>query len=183
VQSYLQTNLMKSIQPSAAVFLTQLDWMAVLWEGDNIDRLAFGFPSPAAALGHISAQQAIDETDGLTAAQQQLVDRLTGYAAGDGGDFADVPVATGYMTTFQKRVVEACRAVPAGSTATYGDLAAAAGSPRAARAVGSVMRTNRVPVIVPCHRILSAGNKPGGYSARGGLDTKRKLLQLEGVEL
>jgi len=174
---------MKNTEPAATVFLTSLQWVAVLWEGDAVSRLAFGFPSPAAALQHIEAQSHVGEDAGLSDAQAQLVDRLKQYASGEGGDFADIPVSTAHMTTFQKRVTAACRAVPAGSIATYGDLAAAAGSPRAARAVGSVMSKNRVPLIIPCHRITSAGNLAGGYSAPGGLDTKRKLLQLEGVQL
>ncbi len=172
---------MSDVQKTATAFHTALDWFAVLWEGDAIARLAFGHSSPAAALKQIEAQSYV--ADHLNSKQKKLVTRLKKYAGGGSDDFADVPVVTAHMTDFQLRVVEACRAVSCGATATYGELAAEAGSPRAARAVGSVMAKNRVPLIIPCHRITGACKMPGGYSAPGGLDTKLKLLKLEGARL
>ncbi|CAJ36529.1 methylated-DNA--[protein]-cysteine S-methyltransferase [Methanocella arvoryzae] len=83
------------------------------------------------------------------------------------------------LTPFRIKIMEALRRVPAGETVTYGELAAAAGSPGAARAVGNVMARNPVPIIVPCHRVV-ATNGLGGFT--GGLDVKRKLLRLEGAE-
>lgn len=80
------------------------------------------------------------------------------------------------MTPFRKRVMEELRKVPAGSTVTYGQLAAAAGSPGAARAVGNVMAMNPVPLLVPCHRVVATDGL-GGFA--GGLDVKRALLELE----
>jgi methylated-DNA-[protein]-cysteine S-methyltransferase len=80
------------------------------------------------------------------------------------------------MTPFRKKVMEELRKVQAGSTVTYGELATAAGSPGAARAVGNVMATNPVPLFVPCHRVV-ATNGLGGFT--GGLDVKRALLRLE----
>ncbi|MEK7468545.1 MAG: MGMT family protein [Planctomycetota bacterium] len=67
-----------------------------------------------------------------------------------------------------------------GETLSYADLAARAGRPGAARAVGNALRKNPVPVLVPCHRVLATGGKIGGFSAPGGTDTKRRLLSLEG---
>jgi O-6-methylguanine DNA methyltransferase len=64
---------------------------------------------------------------------------------------------------------------------TYGDIAVQVGSPNSARAVGGVMARNRLPIVIPCHRVLGTAGRLGGYSAPGGLDTKRWLLCLEGV--
>jgi methylated-DNA-[protein]-cysteine S-methyltransferase len=83
------------------------------------------------------------------------------------------------MTPFRKKVMEELRKVPAGSTVTYGELAATVGSPGAARAVGNVMATNPVPLFVPCHRVV-ATNGLGGFSS--GLDAKRALLKLESTK-
>jgi O-6-methylguanine DNA methyltransferase len=87
------------------------------------------------------------------------------------------------LPAFHRRVYEALRRVRPGETVGYGELAALAGSPAAARAVGQAVGKNPVPIVVPCHRVLAAGGKPGGFSAHGGVDTKRKMLAIEGVTL
>jgi len=93
----------------------------------------------------------------------------------------DVLVVDHRTTSFQRNVIVAVRQLEYGETASYGDLAMRAGSPRAARAVGQVMATNRVPIIIPCHRVIASGGQLGGYSAPSGLEMKRQLLALEGV--
>jgi O-6-methylguanine DNA methyltransferase len=82
------------------------------------------------------------------------------------------------MGAFKSRVLSAVRRVPVGRVATYGDIAAAAGKPRAARAVGNIMRECRTPG-VPCHRVIAAAGRLGGYG--GNLELKRALLRAEGV--
>jgi methylated-DNA-[protein]-cysteine S-methyltransferase len=106
---------------------------------------------------------------------------LTGYAEGERVDFGPIRLDCTGLTPFGWAVTNACRCIAYGTTCSYGDLAASAGSPGAARAVGSVMRRNAWPIVVPCHRVLASGGKIGGYSAPGGLDLKRRLLELEGA--
>ena len=113
----------------------------------------------------------------LEEAKAQLAD----YFAGKRGDF-DLPLAPD-GTDFQKAVWDAMRKIPAGKTATYKDLATAAGSPKAFQSVGTACGLNPIPIIIPCHRVLASGDKPGGYSGDGGLETKRALLKIEGVDL
>ena len=86
---------------------------------------------------------------------------------------------TSGLSPFQIRVLQGCAGIPSGTCWTYGQLAANAGSPKAARAVGMVMATNRWPIVVPCHRVVGANGKLVGYSGSGGLSTKRQLLELE----
>ncbi len=100
--------------------------------------------------------------------------------------FAGQPVAfdadldlSGF-TPFQEAVLLAARRIPYGETATYGDLARAAGASKAARAVGSVMAGNPLPLIVPCHRVVRSDGTIGGFSAPDGVSMKRRLLALEG---
>ena len=81
---------------------------------------------------------------------------------------------------FRRRVLEECARIPAGEVRTYGQLAAACGNPRAARAVGTAMATNPVPGIVPCHRVVRGDGRIGHYSA-GGPDQKERMLKAEGV--
>jgi methylated-DNA-[protein]-cysteine S-methyltransferase len=107
------------------------------------------------------------------------------YLAGEPVDFASVNVDLDGTDPFHRKVYEALRAVAWGSTTTYGALAREAGSSdwEATREVGQAMAHNPTPIVIPCHRVLAAGNKPGGFSAYGGVLTKERLLALEGVRL
>ncbi len=105
------------------------------------------------------------------------------HLAGDARDFSAVPLDLEGVGDFARRVYAAARRVPAGSTATYGEIAAAIGEPGEARAVGQALGANPVPLIVPCHRIVASGGRIGGFSAPGGALTKTRLLALEGVGL
>ena len=82
-------------------------------------------------------------------------------------------------TLFHQTVLRACATIPYGETLTYGQLAELAGHPGAARAVGSVMAGNLIPLIIPCHRVIAAAGRPSGFSAPGGAHTRKRLLQLE----
>ncbi len=84
-----------------------------------------------------------------------------------------------FVSPFRRKVLEACAAVPYGATTTYADLAARAGSPRAGRAAGSTMANNPIPLVIPCHRVLRSDGTLGGFSARGGLNLKRRMLAWE----
>ncbi len=87
------------------------------------------------------------------------------------------------VPAFQRRVYELAREIPPGQTLTYGELARRLGAPGAARAVGQALGRNPFAIVVPCHRVLAAGRKPGGFSANGGLHTKRRLLAIEGAQV
>ena len=104
---------------------------------------------------------------------------LAGYFATGKEDFSGFRPDYAGMTPFRKRVMEELRKVPAGKTVTYGRLAAIAGRPGAARAVGNVMATNPVPLLVPCHRVVATDGL-GGFG--GGLGLKRALLKLESAQ-
>src|SRR5207248_10965245 len=95
----------------------------------------------------------------------------------------DVPLDLSRLSEFQNRVVRACRRIARGRVRTYGELAAACGSPGAARAVGTVMAKNRYPIIVPCHRVVGSAGSLGGFSARDGINMKRRMLEMEGAKI
>jgi methylated-DNA-[protein]-cysteine S-methyltransferase len=109
----------------------------------------------------------------------ELVRRIHRLLAGEDEDVSDVPIDLSWCTPFQLAAIEALRAVPRGEIVTYGELAALAGAPGAARAAGSVCAGNRFWLLVPCHRVVSASGI-GGYGA-SGVGLKRRLLELEGV--
>jgi methylated-DNA-[protein]-cysteine S-methyltransferase len=167
-------------QVKMAVFPSQLGWMGLTWAGRRIHALTFGHRSPRAAAKRIRTEEV--EPGEPDAFARKLIKRLQAFARGNRrDDFLDVSIDTTDLTEFERKVIQACRHVAAGETATYGELARRIDHPGAARAVGRVMATNRFPLVVPCHRIIGAGGRLGGYSAADGLATKRKLLSEEGV--
>ncbi len=122
-----------------------------------------------------SAGGAQDASPLLDAAEAQLRE----YFAGARRTF-DLPLAP-HGTAFQQRVWAALRAIPYGETRTYGELAAAIGNPSASRAVGMANHRNPIPIIIPCHRVIGANGTLTGYA--GGLEIKRRLLALEGINI
>ena len=114
-----------------------------------------------------------------------LIADITRYLAGERVDFSTVEVDLAGIEPFRRKLYDTMRALGWGTTTTYGALAHAIGlaEPEAARDVGEAMGRNPVPIVIPCHRVLAAGNKLGGFSAPGGAATKAKLLALEGVHL
>jgi len=110
----------------------------------------------------------------------EAVRQLEEYFAGSRRDF-DLPLDL-QMGEFERRVMEELARVPYGTMVSYGELAAMAGHPGAARAVGNVMRTNQLMIVLPCHRVIGADGSLRGYGGLGcGLDHKRMLLELEGA--
>ena len=110
-----------------------------------------------------------------------LIRRFGAFLEGTNVSFEDVAIELEWTTPFQRALVEALRAVPRGEVVSYGELAALAGRPRAPRAAGALCAANRFAFVVPCHRVVAADGI-GGYGS-AGIEVKRRLLALEGVEL
>ncbi len=111
----------------------------------------------------------------------EVIRKVCKHLQGEVQDFRDVPVDLDGRSPFAQQVYEATRNIPAGQTRTYGELAKTLDQPAAALAVGQALGRNPIPLIIPCHRVLGAGGKPGGFSAHGGRATKARMLALEGV--
>jgi methylated-DNA-[protein]-cysteine S-methyltransferase len=106
---------------------------------------------------------------------------IASLLSGEARDFADVTLDLDGVPEFNRRVYDAARRIAPGAATTYGDIATALGEPGAARAVGKALAENPVPIIVPCHRVLAANGKTGGFSAPGGVNTKMRMLTIEGA--
>jgi len=109
--------------------------------------------------------------------------RITRLLEGHDEDLSAIPLDLDGLPPFHRKVYEAARHIGRGQIRTYGQVAAEVGSPGAFRAVGQALAKNPIPIVVPCHRVVAAGGKPGGFSAPGGLDTKARLLAIEGLAL
>jgi O-6-methylguanine DNA methyltransferase len=156
-------------------FPSDLGWMAVCFFGDSVTRTTFGHRQENQAIKAVGGPPVLQR---LTTDQQSIVDRLKAFARGEPERFDDVPIRLDDMTNFQRRALHQCRELHWGETASYGSIARRAGRPQAARAVGTAMAKNPVPLIIPCHRVVSASGL-GGFSAPGGCHTKQKLLHME----
>lgn len=147
--------------------------LAAVWIGhgsaDEVRRAA------ATYLADVPGDGAIRESDWNPPLRQ----RLERYSLGERDDFDDVPLALPKLTEFQTRVLKVTRRIRYGKTMSYGELAEKAGAPRAARAVGTVMSSNRFPIVIPCHRVVAAGDKTGGYTSPQGVGLKVRLLAME----
>ena len=167
---------------SYTIFSTDLGYMAMAGDEQMLQWLTIGHKS--AAIARKSLVESIREHAPDVHLREQpgwnekLTQRLIDYAGGFPDDFLDAEVP--YPTQpFAAKVARQCREIPYGQTLSYGELAAKAGSSNAARAVGNTMACNRLPLIIPCHRVLASGGAIGGYSAAGGLTLKQRLLDLE----
>ena len=107
--------------------------------------------------------------------------RIVRLLDGEPDDLATVPLDLDGVPPFDRRVLDVTRAIPPGATLSYGEVAARVGEPRAAQAVGRALGHNPVPIVVPCHRVVAADGRLTGFSAPGGLDTKRRMLEIEGA--
>jgi methylated-DNA-[protein]-cysteine S-methyltransferase len=112
---------------------------------------------------------------------QRAIDDMVALLAGEARDLQHVRLDLAQVPAFHRRVYALVRRIAPGQTCSYGEVAARCGDPRAARAVGQAMARNPFPIIVPCHRVLAAGGRSGGFSARGGVGTKLQLLAIEGA--
>jgi len=169
----------KGVKPYwIVVFSSPLGWFAVLGEKNRVKELTFGHCSSGAAKKALSPHLLAQAQ--LLRKKPPLVHRLQAYAQGAViDDFLDIQLDLGHGSDFNRRILNLCREIPFGTSITYGQLAAQAGSPRAYRAVGNCMAGNKIPIIIPCHRVVSADGGLGSYSGCGGIRMNKRLLTLE----
>ena len=109
------------------------------------------------------------------------IGRIVELLAGKPDDLTDIPLDLDDVPAFNRGVYDIARSIPPGKTMTYGDIAKKLGGVELSRDVGQALGRNPCPIVVPCHRVLAAGGKPGGFSANGGVVTKLKMLAIEGA--
>jgi methylated-DNA-[protein]-cysteine S-methyltransferase len=167
-----------------AVFDTQAGFCGIAWSDAGIARFQLPDRRAAAAERHILRRLPAAEHGTPPVAVAAVIADAQRYFAGEKIDFSEVAVDLDGQDDFFKRIYAATREVGWGVTTTYGTLAKVLGAgPEVARDVGQAMARNPVPLIIPCHRVLAAGGKVGGFSAPGGSTAKLRMLALEGNDL
>jgi methylated-DNA-[protein]-cysteine S-methyltransferase len=170
---------------SHCVFDTAIGTCGVAWSEGGLVAVQLPARDRAATERRLIARCASMEACAPPPAIAALIADITRYLTGERVDFSAVAVDLSGLDPFRRNLYETMRALPWGTTTTYGALARTLGleSWEGARDVGEAMGRNPVPIVIPCHRVLAAGHKLGGFSAPGGAATKAKLLALEGVHL
>jgi methylated-DNA-[protein]-cysteine S-methyltransferase len=163
------------------LFDTAIGPCGVAWSEDGLTRLQLPESDRIATEKRLKARTRSAGAQEPPPTIQQVITDLVKYLTGGKVDFSSVALDLTRVSRSHRRFYEAARSVGWGQQTSYGELARQAGCPGEARAVGHALSRNPIPIIIPCHRILAAGNKVGGFSAYGGTLLKKRLLWLEGV--
>ena len=164
-----------------AIFETPLGACGIAWNARGITGLQLPEASAEATRarlrrrwpGALEAQPPADV--------RHVIDRVLALLGGEAIDLVDVALDLDGVPEFHRKVYDVARTIPPGQTLTYGDIAERLGVPQEAREVGQALGRNPIAIIVPCHRVLAANGKMGGFSANGGVATKRRMLEIEGA--
>ena len=164
-----------------ALFETRIGLCGIEWglRGINGVQLPMGSEEKTRTRIHQRHPEASEAAP--TVEVQRAIDRIVKLLAGGTDDLADIPLDLDGVPEFNRGVYAIARGIPPGKTLTYGDIAKRLGGVELSRDVGQALGRNPCPIVVPCHRVLAAGNKPGGFSANGGVVTKLKMLEIEGA--
>jgi methylated-DNA-[protein]-cysteine S-methyltransferase len=165
-----------------ALFDTPIDCCGIVWNGRGIAGVQLPETDRRAVRNRIvrrfpGACEAVPPAD-----VQRVVYDIVALLNGEPRDLDYAKIDTAALPDFHRRVYDVARTIPAGATLSYGEIAERLGDRLLAREVGEALGQNPFPIIVPCHRVLAVGGKMGGFSARGGVRTKLRLLSIDGAE-
>ncbi|HEX6376642.1 MAG TPA: methylated-DNA--[protein]-cysteine S-methyltransferase [Allosphingosinicella sp.] len=171
-----------SAEGGYALFDTAIGRCALVWRGGFV---------VGAALPEVSDERArlslarrfpdVPETPPPPFAAR-AIERIVNLLEGGKTDLSDIALSLDGAPPFDRDVWEAAGRIPCGEVRSYGDIAREIGAPQAAQAVGMALGRNPVPILVPCHRVLAADGRSGGFSAPGGVATKFRILEIEGAK-
>ena len=160
------------------MFETRQGWVGILASEAGIRRTTLPEPSIEACRERLGED--IDRAERNPGEFMGLREKIERFLDGECVDFGEVRIDVADASEFFRAAWEACRTIPVGETRTYGWLAAAAGRPTAPRAAGQAMARNRLPMVIPCHRVIASDGSLGGYGrGKTRLDLKTRLLEIE----
>lgn len=169
----------------STIIETALGFMGIVWSDAGVSRVFLADRSQDAIERRLLRHTGVKpgKTADMPPWMSELVVAIKAYASGDAVDFSSVPVDFRGVDDFRLAIYGAARKLVYGETTTYGELAKRAAHPGLPRETGAALSSNPVPLIIPCHRIVAAGGKIGGFSAPGGSVAKERMLRLEGVDV
>lgn len=167
---------------SFSLFDTAIGTCGIVWTARGIAGVQIHNASELATRATLLRRFAGAEETTPPAQVQRAIDGIVALMRGEKRDLSDVTIDADDLPEFNRKVYDIARTIPPGSTLTYGEIAERLGDKLLARDVGQALGQNPIPLIVPCHRVLAAGGKTGGFSAPGGVISKLRLLTIEGAQ-
>lgn len=167
---------------SFSLFDTAIGTCGIVWTARGIAGVQIHNASELATRATLLRRFAGAEETTPPAQVQRAIDGIVALLRGEKRDLSDVTIDADDLPEFNRKVYDIARTIPPGSTLTYGEIAERLGDKLLARDVGQALGKNPIPLIVPCHRVLAAGGKTGGFSAPGGVVSKLRLLTIEGAQ-
>jgi methylated-DNA-[protein]-cysteine S-methyltransferase len=165
-----------------ALFETAIGSCAIVWSARGVAGVQLAETSAAATRARVLRRHPSAQEAPPPPATQQAIDGITALLRGEARDLTGVTIDNAGVPEFNVRVYAIARTIPPGQTMTYGEIAERLGDKLLAREVGQALGQNPCPLVMPCHRVLAAGGKTGGFSASGGVVTKLRLLTIEGAQ-
>jgi methylated-DNA-[protein]-cysteine S-methyltransferase len=163
------------------LFRTSIGACGIAWGARGVLAVQLPAANESATVASLLRAQAAASLQRPAPEQQRIIEDIVALLAGQPRDLRHIRLDLSHVPPFHRRVFAVVRNIPPGCTRSYGEVAALCAERQAARAVGQAMARNPYPIIVPCHRVLAAGGKSGGFSAPGGVTTKLRLLAIEGA--
>ena len=164
-----------------ALFDTAIGPCGIVWGGRGIAGLQLPEPSEAKARTRLLRRFPGAAETAPPPEIQHAIRLIVALLRGETADLSEIALDLGRVPPFERKVYEIARKIPPGATLTYGEIASRLGDKLLARDVGHALGKKPFPIVVPCHRVVAAGGKAGGFSARGGVGTKLKMLAIEGA--
>lgn len=164
-----------------ALFETAIGWCGVAWSAAGIAGLVLPESDPEKTRALLARRHPGARQGPPPPAVESALDAIRALLRGEPRSLDTIVLDLSDISPFYRRVYDAARSIRPGATLSYGDIAVRIGSPGSARAVGQALGKNPFPIVVPCHRVLGANGKTGGFSAYGGTATKLRLLSIEGA--
>jgi methylated-DNA-[protein]-cysteine S-methyltransferase len=165
-----------------ALFETAIGTCGIVWSGRGVCGVQLPEGSEVTTRARVLRRHAGAQDAAPPPAIQNAIDGITALLRGEPRDLSLIAIDDAAIPAFNRKVYAIARAIQPGQTMTYGEIAERLGDKALSRAVGQAMGENPTPIVMPCHRVLAAGGKTGGFSATGGVVTKLQLLSIENAQ-
>jgi methylated-DNA-[protein]-cysteine S-methyltransferase len=162
------------------LFDTPIGACAIVWGDRGIVGLQLPSADETAMIARLRRRYRDAEPGAPPTDVRTAIAEIVALLKGERRDLSGIKLDLARVPQFERSVYEIARTIPPGEVLTYGDIAKRLGDPMLAQAVGAALGQNPFPIVVPCHRVVAAGSKLGGFSAPGGAKTKRRMLAIEG---
>ena len=161
------------------IFITSWGWVSFAADQDGVRLLILPEKNREDVVAETEKMASLVNSVEKNEPCVELVKKIEDYFKGDKVDFSNTQVNLKRYSAFQKKILQTVKKIPYGETRSYKEVAEISGYPKAYRSVGTTMKHNSIPLIIPCHRVIKSDGNLGGFSAKGGINLKKRMLNLE----